>query len=194
MEIMELAYFFRTQLRDLPIAERYLQLPDQAVTRVAEEMRPATRPRIGLVWSAGDWNPSRCAPFPELEGWLQSIDCEFWNLQGSGADAACDSLREVEDCRHSILTLAAVISQLDLVITVDTLAAHLAGALGVRAWVMLQYAADWRWLTSTSRSPWYPSLRLFRQPRQGDWPGVVDEIGHRLHRWVNRRDARLIES
>jgi ADP-heptose:LPS heptosyltransferase len=84
-----------------------------------------------------------------------------------------------------------VISQLDLVITVDTLAAHLAGAMGVPAWVMLQYAADWRWMTGRSDSPWYPSLRLFRQPTPGDWASVVCDVEGALRHWLRSGCERL---
>ena len=79
--------------------------------------------------------------------------------------------------------LAAVISQLDMVITVDTLAAHLAGALGKPAWVMLQHAADWRWMHGRSDSPWYPSLRLWRQPAPGDWSGMMEQVCMELEAW-----------
>jgi len=80
------------------------------------------------------------------------------------------------------------------VLTVDTLAAHLAGALGVPAWVMLQYAADWRWMNATSRSPWYPSLRLFRQPRPDDWTSAIADIQRSLHAWSCGSSARLMAS
>ena len=82
-----------------------------------------------------------------------------------------------------LLTLAAVIEQLDLVITVDTLAAHLAGALGRPAWVLLQHAADWRWMHARGDSPWYPTLRLWRQQRPGDWQGMVDQVCTALQTW-----------
>jgi ADP-heptose:LPS heptosyltransferase len=75
-----------------------------------------------------------------------------------------------------------MISELDLVITVDTLAAHLAGALGTPAWVLLQHAADWRWMHQREDSPWYPSLRLFRQPEPGDWRAVVQQVKAELLR------------
>jgi ADP-heptose:LPS heptosyltransferase len=92
-----------------------------------------------------------------------------------------------------ILALAATISELDLVITVDTLAAHLAGALGKPAWLLLQHAADWRWMTGRSDSPWYPSCRLFRQPAYGKWESTLETVTEELTRWVTtRRDARVI--
>ena len=72
-----------------------------------------------------------------------------------------------------LVETAALIAELDLVITVDTSIAHLAGALGKQAWVMLRFAPDWRWLLDRDDSPWYPTLRLFRQPRLRDWPSVA---------------------
>jgi hypothetical protein len=199
MEVMELPYFFRTEMRDLPVAERYLRIPEQARTIAARAMGQSDRIRVGLVWSAGVWNLSRCVPFRVLAPILKSEEFEFWNLQGEGESVEPPAgdrglLREVSGCRNNLLTLAAVISQLDLVITVDTLAAHLAGALGIPAWVMLQYAADWRWMTGTSESPWYKSLRLFRQPRPGDWLSVVGEIRASLPAWSSKSGAGLLAS
>jgi ADP-heptose:LPS heptosyltransferase len=75
---------------------------------------------------------------------------------------------------------------MDLVITVDTLAAHLASALGRPAWVMLQFAADWRWMIDRTDSPWYPALRLFRQHAPNDWESVIEMIRHALQDWLNR--------
>jgi hypothetical protein len=199
MEVMELPYFFRTELDDLPIRENYLHLPDRTLNAVAHEIRDSTRPRVGVVWNAGEWNPSRCVPFSALTPLLESADCDFWSLQGPDAISEETSLprhflRQVAGCRNSIITLAAVIAQLDLVLTVDTLAAHLAGALGIPAWVMLQYAADWRWMTNTARSPWYPSLRLFRQRQQGDWTGVVADVQHSLRAWSREFSGRPVAS
>ena len=83
--------------------------------------------------------------------------------------------------------LAEFILHLDLVITVDTLAAHLAGALGVPCWVLLQHAADWRWMHAREDSPWYPTLRLFRQPIAGDWTSVIASARDLLQRQVVTR-------
>ena len=199
MEAMELPYFFRTEVHDLPLRERYVRLPERLPVGVANDLGQSNGARVGLVWSAGEWNPSRSLPFHALAPLLDSAECEFWNLQGVGTsaerpDAAHGFLQEAPGCRDSILTLAGVISQLDLVITVDTLAAHLAGALGVPAWVMLQYAADWRWMTDTSRSPWYPSLRLFRQPRPGDWNALAAEVQSAFQEWACGPVVRLSAS
>jgi hypothetical protein len=176
VEVMELPYIFRTRLGELPLAEHYLTLPETLLSTVAAEMAPRGLPRIGLVWSAGEWNASRSLPPALLAPLLEEPACEFWNLQGGPAREALDGLREIDACSNGILPLAAVIAQMDLVITVDTLSAHLAGALGVPAWVMLQDAADWRWMTDRDDSPWYRSLRLFRQPAAGDWASVVARL------------------
>jgi hypothetical protein len=76
---------------------------------------------------------------------------------------------------------AAAISQLDLVLSVDTSVAHLAGAMGKPVWLMLPKAADWRWLEHREESPWYPTMRLFRQRVQGEWSEVVERVGATLH-------------
>ena len=75
---------------------------------------------------------------------------------------------------------AAIMMGLDLVITADTALAHLAGALGVRVWVVLQAVPDWRWLIGRADSPWYPTMRLFRQRTPGDWPGVFERVAAEL--------------
>src|SRR6202023_4377501 len=75
---------------------------------------------------------------------------------------------------------AAIMKSLDLVITCDTALAHLAGALGVRVWVVLQAVPDWRWLTERADSPWYPTMRLFRQRTPGDWSEVFDRVAAEL--------------
>lgn len=190
VELMELPCIFETQMADLPVATKYLRLPEKTLAIVSRRMGVRSLPRLGIVWAAGDWNPSRSIPLHYLRRLLNTSEFELWNLQGGSAREVwrdvpnCPTLRDAKVCGDGILALAAVISQLDLVITVDTLAAHLAGALGVPAWVMLQYAADWRWMTERNDSPWYPSLRLFRQPSPGDWTSVLREIEAKLQDWL----------
>jgi ADP-heptose:LPS heptosyltransferase len=79
---------------------------------------------------------------------------------------------------------AALCALVDLVISVDTGVAHLAGALGVPVWVMLTAVADWRWLADREDSPWYPSMRLFRQKSRGDWDGVLGRVEREINAWV----------
>ena len=179
VEVMELPYLLRLQPTDLPGATNYLQVPGQELDRVAQAMGERRRPRAGLVWTCGEWNLTRCLPVETLALLLSSDAVEFWSLASVRHSAEADrlALRDASSiCGDGLLALAATIANLDLVITVDTLAAHVAGALGKPVWLMLQHAADWRWMVGRSDSPWYPSMRLFRQPRPGDWQGVVEAV------------------
>jgi hypothetical protein len=197
VEVTELPYIFRTTVANLPIATRYIPLPREIIRRIGREIGSSGVPRIGVVWTAGAWNPSRSIPFSALKPIFEVPGCEFWNLQGGPSrylDTEAEggvSLRDSPACDNGILCLAGVISQLDLVVTVDTLAAHLAGALGVPVWLMLQYAADWRWMAQRDDSPWYPSMRIFRQPRPGAWKDVVDSVAKRLEIWLLKEQRRL---
>ncbi len=179
IEVMQLPYLFRTRLGELPIATRYLELPAKGKRETGAKMGSTDSLRIGLVWAAGEWNPERSIPLEALNPLLQNEAFEFWNLQGGppAAEADTSRMRNAQAvCGDGLLALAATIANLDLVITVDTLAAHLAGALGTPAWVLLQQTADWRWMQNRDDSPWYPHMRLFRQRQEGEWKPVMDAV------------------
>ena len=91
-----------------------------------------------------------------------------------------DAGPELEDFADS----AALMANLDLIISVDSAVCHLAGALGRPVWTLLPFAADWRWLQQRSDSPWYPGMRLLRQPAPGDWPAVLDALRLALGNWA----------
>ncbi len=191
IEVMELPYLFRTGAVELPLAVEYLRVLTGDLNEAARVMGPARGFRVGLVWAAGEWNVARSIPFEFIECLARSGDAEFWSLQGGeacGEAAALVSegiLRDAGECGDGLRVLAAVIANLDLVITVDTLAGHLAGAMGKPVWLLLQHAADWRWMTDRCDSQWYPNTRLFRQPSEGDWSGVVEEVRTELAAMVN---------
>jgi ADP-heptose:LPS heptosyltransferase len=106
----------------------------------------------------------------------------FYNLQVApapqfaGEAASQPALIPLEGSLRDFADTAALIAQLDLVISTDTSVAHLAGALGRPAWVLLPFAPDWRWLLEREDTPWYPTLRLFRQSAPGDWPAVIQRV------------------
>lgn len=182
VEVMELPYLFRVHEAELPVATNYLQVPGACVLEAGRAMGDRRGLRVGLVWAAGEWNPARSLPLECFGDLVRSGAAEFWSLQGGDTSGAAEDwlraglLRDASICGDGLSVLAAVIANLDLVITVDTLAAHLAGSMGVPVWVLLQHAADWRWMTERSDSPWYPRLRLFRQVREGDWKGVMERL------------------
>ena len=117
---------------------------------------------------------------------LTRQDMEFHSLQKEMPDADRRWLvthgvvvDHTED-QQNFTDAAALVAQMDLVLSVDTAMAHLAGALGKPVWIMLPFSADWRWLVGRTDTPWYPTARLFRQRRPGDWDGVVAEVAQAL--------------
>jgi hypothetical protein len=94
---------------------------------------------------------------------------------------------DIDTAHGAFMDAAAIMMNLDLVITSDTSIPHLAGALGVPVWLALSFIPEWRWLLDRSDSPWYPTMRLFRQKRSGDWAGVFEEIRVALREMVGRR-------
>lgn len=196
IEVMELPYLFRTTVADLPIATHYVRVPEAVLRRASEEMGPRCLTRIGVVWNAGTWNESRSVPYSVIQQMCEIRNCEFWNLQGGacrqvrGGTSQIHALCDAPVCSDGVLCLAGAISQMDLVVTADTLAAHLAGALGVTTWLMLQFAADWRWMTARDDSPWYPSMRIFRQPVPGAWAETGNAVVSALESWMQRVERR----
>lgn len=196
---------FGTRLDTIPLAQCYIPTPPEGRVkawqeRLEDRLGPRTRFRVGLVWAGNpdhknDHNRSMalCTLAPLLDCGVQ-----FVSLQKGVRDQDRAFLAE----RHDIVDLtehltdfsetAALMSCLDLVISVDTSVAHLAGALGVPVWTMLPFNPDWRWLLNRSDSPWYQSMRLFRQPKRGDWASVVDDVRRELESlvsaWRSRQD------
>ncbi|HEY0156801.1 MAG TPA: hypothetical protein VGF28_05855 [Thermoanaerobaculia bacterium] len=161
VESMELTHVFRTTVDTIPPA------PYLFVTPWSDGL--SARRNIGVVWRAGDWGPQRSMPRETMER-LFDLPYTFHSLQlGESALPAGDPL-----------STARVMRALDLVVTVDTMTAHLAGALGVPVFTLLPYEHDWRWMDGRTDSPWYPSMRLFRQPRPGDWDSVLEEVRYAI--------------
>lgn len=181
VEVMELPYVLRTTLATLPPPCADLRLPP-----VPDDLLPPAdgRLRVGLLWAASAWDGSRSITLETLAPLLALEGVRFHALQ-QGA-AACDpelSQRDVVQLAprtREIATAAAVMRRLDLVISIDGMPAHLAATLGVPTWLLLKHEADWRWMEQRSDSPWYPSMRLFRQPRAGDWHAVVQAVRSEL--------------
>jgi ADP-heptose:LPS heptosyltransferase len=125
---------------------------------------------------------------------LDRANVRLFSLQmGAAADQMADAGIAVTDLREAIGDMAdtaALVRHLDLVITVDTAVAHLGGALGWPTWVLLPFAPDWRWLTDRADSPWYPTVRLFRQRRPGDWGEVMERVGMELSKLADDRERR----
>jgi ADP-heptose:LPS heptosyltransferase len=154
---------------------------------------PSDVPMVGLKWRTNETTGSaKSIPLEVLRPLLQTPGVRFVALEKNLFEDDARSLRNVPGLTvlagrlRDFADTAAVVSLLDLVISVDTSVGHLAGAMGKPVWLALQFAADFRWLRARSDSPWYPSARLFRQPRIGYWTNVVTEVGDALRQHVQR--------
>ncbi|HUR87568.1 MAG TPA: tetratricopeptide repeat protein [Ramlibacter sp.] len=171
--LLDLPMHYGTRMDSIPSSVPYLRAPEAKVKAWAHRMPPAQgRLRVGLAWSGSlkqvnnnnrAMRLSQLSPIldmPQLQCFsLQKGDCGTFTDVAPSPDQLVDLTHEWQDFTDS----AAMIANLDLVITVDTSIAHLAGAMGRKAWVMLAPNADWRWLQGRDDSPWYPTLRLFRR-------------------------------
>ncbi len=139
--------------------------------------------RVGLAWSGRQDNPlnrKRSCPFASLQPLFDLPGVTFVSLQVGEASEPTSPLVEVAEHIGDFADTAALMANLDLVISIDTSVAHLAGATGRPTWLLLSHTADWRWLTDREDSPWYPGMRLFRQPDHGDWTDVIREVAGEL--------------
>jgi hypothetical protein len=158
MEIMEIAF----ALKLIPDA-----IPPVCL-RIAAT--PVSQGAIGLCWEAGNWDPERSVP----SAFLKPFTCRpCITLQTYPTEL---NVLNQEGCPRDMATTASLVAGLDLVITVDTMIVHLAGAQNRPTWLLLKHEPDWRWMTGRSDSPWYPSLRIYRQPAPGDWPTIIARI------------------
>ena len=191
IHLMSLPRVFGTEIASVPADVPYLDVAPSRRARWAKRLDVAGRFKVGLVW-AGDAGHLRdryrsvpldaFAPLADVDG------VQFFLLQKGAAAAQAANppagLRVIDlgPDLHDFADTAAVIEQLDLTICVDTSVAHLAGALGKPVWLLLPTPAEWRWMAGREDSPWYPTMRLFRQERQGDWAGVMARVHDALER------------
>ena len=197
--LMSLPAIFGTTLETVPAKIPYLFADPLRVARMREALSTVGELKVGINWQgsqgfAGDFYRSvplsSYAPVAQVEG------IKLYSLQrGFGREqlaAVADRWQITDfgdefDRDGAFMDSAALMINLDLVITTDTAIAHLAGGLGVPVWVALQFSPNWRWLLDRADSPWYPTLRVFRQPRFGDWSHVFHQIAAELQTLVNTR-------
>jgi hypothetical protein len=168
IEIMELPHALRITPDMLGCGVPYLFAGEASVG--------SSRKRVGLVWRAGAWNPSRSIPIELLMRARAAAGLDLVSLQRDAEPAEIAALGATDWRSTNIYQLATRVMMLDLVITVDTMMAHLAGALGRPVWTLLPADCDWRWMEGRNDSPWYPSMRLFRQRQAGEWQDVLDDV------------------
>jgi tetratricopeptide (TPR) repeat protein len=180
ISLMSLPRLFGTTVDTIPFASGYLTAEGELVRQWGAILTQGHRPKVGLVWRGGvsPIMPDRGIPLEELNKALpDGIDYFCLHLDRHEMPSKIRNLPVVQE---DFADTAAVLSKLDLVVSVDTSVAHLAGALGKEVWIFLHDIADWRWSQSTHRTPWYQSMRLCRQERADDWQKPIQTIRERL--------------
>jgi hypothetical protein len=184
---MSLPHAFKTTLATTPSTVPYLHADPDKQNQWRARLGEKTRTRVGLVWSGSadhrnDRN--RSIPLWQMDP-LFSHPIEFHSIQRKLRPEDAALLPNTPISAHSdrltdYSDTAALVREMDLVISVDTSVAHLAGALGVPVWILLPFTPDCRWMLDRSDSPWYPTATLIRQPGAGDWSSVIVEVSRRL--------------
>jgi tetratricopeptide (TPR) repeat protein len=193
--LMSLPLAFGTTVDTIPRRVPYVRVDEEEV-RAARQRWTGTGLRVGIAWAGNPQYRSdeqRSMPLLALLPLAGVPGITWFSLQ---MGTACGQMRTVGErfplidassTSRDLAETAALVATLDLVITVDTAMAHLAGAMGVPLWVVLPHLADWRWMEERADCPWYPAARLFRQPAPGDWASAVERMRGELERWISGR-------
>lgn len=195
--LLSLPLAFGASLETIPAATPYLAAPAPRIADWRDRLgqRP---PRAGFVWSgstAHKNDANRSIPLARLASFFENLPLACVSLQRETREADRVVLQQVPNLidlgegLSDFTDTAAVISLLDVVVSVDTAVAHLAGAMGKQVVILLPHAADFRWLRERQDTPWYPTARLLRQPSFGDWDGVIAGLAGELQRHIGARSA-----
>lgn len=187
-----------TTLETIPADVPYLHPQEASIAAWRDELSEECALKVGIAWQGNRSHRRdlfRSIPLSQFARVARVTGARLYSLQfGAGAEqldelagdwGIVDFADRLGDFDHT----AALVHNLDLVISCDSAPAHLAGALGVPVWLALAYAADWRWLVNRSDSPWYPTMRIFRQSQPGDWEGVLARMAEELGRLVAARET-----
>ena len=188
--IMSLPFMFGTRRESVPAQMPYLVVPEQMVDQWSVRLAPRRGLRVGVTWAGSNSlrdDARRNVPLAALAPLLKTEGVEFFSLQKDRQTAPSPGpipgLRDYMSSCQDLLDTAALISNVDLVISVDTAVVHLAGAIGTPVWLLNRFGSEWRWGVDGEASPWYPSMRIFRQTVRDDWSMTLREVGDALVRW-----------
>ena len=200
--LLSLPLALHTELTTIPAQVPYVH-PDPAQAETWRQRLSGNSLRVGLVWAGNPLHPHefwRSIPLEQLAPLTKLEGVTFYSLQmGTQVDQLkqWESQARVIDLQEEqkdFADTAAIVANLDVLISIDTSVAHLAGAMGKPVWVLLCKSADWRWMLEREDSPWYPTARLFRQSTMGNWQDVVTRIEHELRKLVAKADTSTVES
>lgn len=184
--LLSLPAIFGTTIETIPPPAEF-RLPKSLCDRWRQRIPKHDRKNIALVWAGNpehSHDAQRSIGFESLSPLLETDQrrLRFFSFQlgPSALNTASEKVVNLAPQLTSFVETAAALLQIQLVITVDTAVAHLAGSLGVPTWLMLPFASSWRWTRDRTDTPWYPSMRLFRQPAPGDWNSVISQLKEKL--------------
>jgi Flp pilus assembly protein TadD len=191
--MMSLPRIFSTRIDTIPAQVPYLQIPDGLRRKWAARLADHAAPRVGLVWASGSYTRTgreKSLSFEHIAELLRRNNVRFVSLQKAAQPAhAPDSMLDWMGECDDLLDTAALVSELDLVISIDSAVAHLAGAMAKPVWLLNRFDSDWRWMLDREDCLWYPTMRIFRQSQRGDWSGVVEQVARALDSMSARGDA-----
>lgn len=184
--LLSLPRIFRTEVDTVPVRVPYLSVDHATLNMWRSRIRPSAKLKVGLCWQGSREHKNdknRSIPPALLTSLADVQDVEWYCLQKRTSLALPSpdiTMFDLMPDAHDFDDTAAIVSQMNLVITVDTSVAHLAGALGKAVWTLLPFAPDWRWMLRREDTPWYPTMTLLRQPTKGNWKHVMDRARAKL--------------
>ena len=194
--IMSLPFLFDTTLDSIPDRVPYLAIPDELGEAWKARLSSITKMKVGLAWAGSKIlrdDAKRNIPLSLFEAVIRCGSAQVISLQkGEGAEQVREWGGEIEDWMddcHDFMDTAALVDNLDLVISVDSAMVHLAGALGKPVWLLNRYGSEWRWGLESERSPWYPSMRIFGQRKGEGWDRVIAQVANELTKFQSERRA-----
>ena len=191
--LLDLPGHLKTTLETIPSQESYLTVASELIEKWADRLGPREHFRIGIAWAGNpdqkfdrdrSMDPSNFLPLTEIP--RVSVYSLQFGRDGEATKVFGASVTDIGPDLTPFTEAAAAIMNLDLVVTVDTSLAHLVGALGRPVWTLLPFIPDWRWLLGRDDTPWYPTMRLFRQDSRGDWEGVIERVCQALADRIER--------
>ena len=178
--LTELPHFFRTNLQTIPARTPYIEITPRSFPSTTNLM-------VGLAWHGSDWDQRRAVPLQLFAGFDLIAGVTVHILQRGPALLQQPIEFGINSGSDDVYEAARTIAGLDLMITIDSMPAHLTGALGVPTWILLHSDCDWRWMQKRTDSPWYPTMRLFRQKNADDWLPVIGRVKQELERLASSR-------
>ena len=178
---------FRTRVDTIPNKIPYLPVPEELKRKWADRLAAVEPPRVGLAWAGRKENPKDSLRSVRLEKFSPLLDVagiRFFSLQkgeaaGQIEETGFNLIDYMDEC-GDLLETSALVENLDVVVSVDTATVHLAGALGRPVWLLNRFESEWRWMLDREDSPWYPTMRIFTQPRGGNWNDVLADVASAL--------------